>query len=167
MLLPIVTLFLEHYHLGHIAQPVIQMDLLHSQIRFALALLRRDKSLGPVLTIIDSSLTYLAMETQHDVFWSFVLNRDLAGEEEEKEYQANFLVAAVTFQCPVDGCAGQAKTKWNLRRHFQLRHTSHFVSFPEEGVYDKCGLCHMREPFGPRPQADTTMQGWVQEEDAT
>ena len=64
------------------------------------------------------------LETQHDIFRSFVLNRDLEvnAEEEVKVYPANFSIATNAWQYPVIGCAGKASTKWNLRWHFADRH---------------------------------------------
>ena len=37
-----------------------------------------------------------------------------------------------------------AKAKWNLRRHFVLRHPQDLVEIPGEGVYPQCRLCGMQ-----------------------
>ena len=84
------------------------------------------------------------LESQHDVFRSFVLNRDLEIDRDPNVYRANFSVATNAYQCPVPGCSGQSTTKWNLRRHFANRHPYDFVSLPGEGVYRQCERCGMQ-----------------------
>ena len=72
------------------------------------------------------------IETQHDVFRSMVLSRDL-------------LVWDYPFPGP--GCPGTATTKWGLRRHFNDWHPMDLVDIPGEGVYPKCNLYGIQTNF--------------------
>ena len=68
-----------------------------------------------------SSLTS-HLETQHDVYRSFVLDRDLTKTEEKERttdgemrvYTGNFSHVSNRFECPVLWCTGAPTKKWNL-----------------------------------------------------
>jgi hypothetical protein len=84
------------------------------------------------------------LETQHDTYRSFVLNRDLAGEREAVVYRAD-ANATGTYVCPVPACVGVACTEAVLRSHFLRRHPQDLVCCPTEGSLplpqcDRCGL---------------------------
>jgi hypothetical protein len=57
------------------------------------------------------------LETQHDTYWSFVLNRVLTIENEPWVYRA-IADATGTYFCPVPACVGVACFKAVLRSHF-------------------------------------------------
>jgi hypothetical protein len=57
------------------------------------------------------------LETQHDRYWLFVLNRELTVEREPWVYQA-IADATGTYFCPVPACVGVACSKAVLRSHF-------------------------------------------------
>ena len=57
------------------------------------------------------------LETQHDMYWSFVLNQDLAVERVAVVYQAT-VDATGTYFCPAPACVGVAGSKAALRLHF-------------------------------------------------
>ena len=97
------------------------------------------------------------LETQHDVFRSMVLNRDLLVDREPVTYHANPRgVYRGSWDCPFPGCLGTATTKWGLRRHFNDRHPMDLVDIPGEGVYPKCTLCGMQTNFASAPNHERT-----------
>jgi hypothetical protein len=57
------------------------------------------------------------LETQHNMYWLFVLNQELTVEHEPRVYQAN-ADATGTYFCPVPACVGVACSKAVLRSHF-------------------------------------------------
>ena len=57
------------------------------------------------------------LETQHNMYWSFVLNQDLAIEHVAVVYQAS-ANATGSYFCPVPACVGVAGSKAALRLHF-------------------------------------------------
>ncbi len=84
------------------------------------------------------------LETQHDIYWSFVLNQELTVEREPRVYQAN-ADATGTYFCPVPACVGVACSKAVLRSHFLQRHPQDLVCCPTEGSLpllqcNRCGL---------------------------
>jgi len=94
---------------------------------------------------------YRHLETQHDIFRSRVIDRDLLLEHEEETFTVWQSPEDGQFHCPVPACIGLAQTPWNLRRHFADRHPWHLVGTPQEGVYPRCEECGMQtnpERFG-------------------
>ncbi len=84
------------------------------------------------------------LETQHDTYRSFVLNRELTVEREPWVYQA-IADATGTHSCPVPACVGSACSEAVLRSHFLCRHPQDLVCCPTEGSLplpqcDRCGL---------------------------
>ena len=75
------------------------------------------------------------LESQHDIFRSFVLNRDLRGDDVPATRGAQFLIAGHKWDCPVPGCPARPTTKYGLRRHYMFRHPGESVDIPGEGVY--------------------------------
>jgi hypothetical protein len=55
------------------------------------------------------------LETQHNIFWSFVINQDLAPERAAFVYRATELPATGIYLCPVPQCGGHSGTRFNLR----------------------------------------------------
>jgi hypothetical protein len=60
------------------------------------------------------------LETQYNIFRSFVLNQDLAPEQAAVVYHATELPATGIYLCPVPQCGGHSGTRFNLRRHFLM-----------------------------------------------
>ncbi len=58
------------------------------------------------------------LETQHDIFWSFVLNRDIAIARPAEVYRAIKAPDTGIYCCPVPLCPGKSSTRFNQRRHF-------------------------------------------------
>jgi hypothetical protein len=73
------------------------------------------------------------LETQHDIFWSFVLNRDSAIARPAEVYCAIEAPDTGIYCCPVPLCPGKSSTRFNLRRHFFMRHLQDLVCIPAEG----------------------------------
>jgi hypothetical protein len=57
------------------------------------------------------------METQHDTYQSFVVNRELTVERETAVYQATTDATGTIF-CPVPACVGVVGSEAALRSHF-------------------------------------------------
>jgi hypothetical protein len=85
------------------------------------------------------------LESQHDVFRSFVLNRELEVEP-SATFRADVDTATGSYDCPVPNCPGGASTPFTLRRHFIFRHPQHLVVIPREGSYPypRCPRCCMQ-----------------------
>ena len=84
------------------------------------------------------------LETQHDVFGYFVLNRDLIVDREPQVFNETYSHARKPFLCPVLGCTGGLSTKWNLRQHFLDWHPDNLVNILCKRVYCQFGWCHMQ-----------------------
>jgi hypothetical protein len=67
------------------------------------------------------------LETQHNVFHSMVLQRDIVVDRPAVVYRAIESLSARTYFCPVPHCIGEASTKWALRWHFLYRHPQDLV----------------------------------------
>ena len=85
------------------------------------------------------------LETQHNIFWSFVLNRDIVVARLPGVYRATESPTTGLYFCLVAQCGGQSGTRFNLRRHFLMRHPQDLVCIPIEGSqplpkYKCCGL---------------------------
>jgi hypothetical protein len=74
------------------------------------------------------------LETQHDIYCSFVLGRDIATERPAVVYPAITLIETGCYFCPVANCVGDASTRWNLRRHFMDHHPQDLVFCQSEGT---------------------------------
>jgi hypothetical protein len=55
------------------------------------------------------------LETQHDTYKSFVLNRDLVPEQAAVVYRAMESPATGIYSCLVPQCGGHSSTRFNLR----------------------------------------------------
>jgi hypothetical protein len=88
------------------------------------------------------------LETQHDIYRSFVLNRDLVPERAAVFYRATESPATGIFSCPVPQCGGRSGTRFNLRRHFLMQHPQDLVCIPIEGSLPlpKCTRCGLQTP---------------------
>jgi hypothetical protein len=62
------------------------------------------------------------LETQHDIFLLFVLNRDIVIARPAEVYHAIEAPDTGIYCCPVPLCLGQSSTRFNLRRHFLMQH---------------------------------------------
>ncbi len=85
------------------------------------------------------------LETQHNTYWSFVLNRELTIEREPRVYRAN-ADATGTYFCPVPACVGIACSEAVLRSHFLRRHPQDLVCCPTEGSLPlpQCNRCRLQ-----------------------
>jgi hypothetical protein len=90
------------------------------------------------------------METQHDIFRSFVLNRDIIVAQPPVVYHATKLPATGLYFCPVAQCGGRLGTRFNLRRHFLMQHPQDLICIPDEGSHPlpKCEHCGLQTPVG-------------------
>jgi hypothetical protein len=86
------------------------------------------------------------LETQHDIFWSFVLNRDIAIARPAEVYHAIEAPNTGTYCCPVPLCLGISSTRFNLCQHFLMRHFQDLVCIPAKGSQPlpKCKQCGLQ-----------------------
>ncbi len=66
-------------------------------------------------------------ESQHNIFFSTVLQRDIVVDCPPVVYHAITSLGSGTHFCPVLHCVGKASTKWALRRNFLYRHPQDLV----------------------------------------
>jgi hypothetical protein len=90
------------------------------------------------------------LESQHDIFCSMVLQRDIMVNRPPVIYRAIESLGTGTYICPVPHCVGKASTKWALRWHFLYRHPQDLVVLPSEGTvsYPKCERCGLQTEVG-------------------
>jgi hypothetical protein len=106
------------------------------------------------------------LETQHDIFWSFVLNRDIVVAQPPEVYCATELPATGLYFCLVAQCGGRLGTRFNLRCHFLMRHPQDLVCFPIEGSQPlpKCKRCGLQTPVvdlnGGHHRTELCQWGW-------
>jgi hypothetical protein len=88
------------------------------------------------------------LETQHDVYRSFVLNRDLVPEQAAVVYHATESPATGIYLCPVPQCGSHSGTRFNLRQHFLMQQPQDLVCIPIEGFLPlpKCACCGLQTP---------------------
>jgi hypothetical protein len=88
------------------------------------------------------------LETQHNIFRSFVLNRNLAPEQAAVVYRATELPATGIYLCPVPQCGGHSGTRFNLRQYFLMQHPQDLVCIPIKGSLPlpKCARCGLQMP---------------------
>jgi hypothetical protein len=88
------------------------------------------------------------LETQHNIYRSFVLNRDLVPERAAVVYRATESPATGIHSCPVPQCGGHSGTRFNLRRHFLMRHPQDLVCIPIKGSLPlpQCTRCGLQTP---------------------
>jgi hypothetical protein len=106
------------------------------------------------------------LETQHDIFWSFILNQDIIVAQPPVVYRATESPAIGLYFCPVAQCGGQSGTRFNLRRHFLMRHPQDLVCIPIEGSHPllKCERCGLQTPVkdlnGGHHRTELCQRGW-------
>jgi hypothetical protein len=88
------------------------------------------------------------LETQHNIYRLFVLNWDLVPEQATVVYRATELPATGIYLCPVPQCGGHSGTRFNLCRHFIMRHPQDLVCILIEGSLPlpKCARCGLQTP---------------------
>ena len=88
------------------------------------------------------------LETQHNIYRSFVLNRDLVPERTAVIYRATESPATGIYSCPVPQCGGRSGTRFNLRRHFLMQHPQDLVCIPIKGSLPlpQCTHCGLQMP---------------------
>ena len=92
-----------------------------------------------------ASLLWLHLETQHGIYRSFVLSRDLVDEDRPPvSYSATNSIATVKSACLVTGCVGTTGTKYGIRRHFRFLHPQDLLDMQGEGRHPKCVRCGMQ-----------------------
>ena len=72
----------------------------------------------------------------------------IAGYHDSQHYRQSFPKYLDSVACPVEGCAGSAKTPFALRKHFAYRHPHATLVIPEEGSapHPQCERCGMHVP---------------------
>jgi hypothetical protein len=90
------------------------------------------------------------LESQHIVFCSRVLQRDIVVDRPPMVYHTIKLLSAGTYFCLVPHCICKASTKWALRWHFLFRHPKDLVVLPSEGTvpFPRCKRCEMQTKAG-------------------
>jgi hypothetical protein len=73
------------------------------------------------------------LETQHNIFRLFVLNRDIVVAQPPEDYHATKSPATGLYFCPVAQCGGHLGTRFSLRHHFFMRHPQDTICIPIEG----------------------------------
>ncbi len=88
------------------------------------------------------------LETQHGIYWLFVLNQDLVPEQAAVFYRATELPATGIYSCPVPQCGGQLGTRFNLRWHFLMGHPQDLLCILIEGSQPlpQCAWCGLQMP---------------------
>ena len=88
------------------------------------------------------------LETQHDIFRSFVLNRDIVVARPPEVYRAMESPTTGLYFCLLVQRGGQSGTRFNLRRPFLMRHPQDHVCIPIEGSQPlpKCKCCGLQMP---------------------
>jgi hypothetical protein len=94
------------------------------------------------------------METQHNTYWSFVLNGELTNEREAVVYRATTDATGTIF-CPVPACAGNVGSKAALQSHFLQRHPQDVAQQKGPFRYRNATDVDCRSCMQPR-MADTT-----------
>jgi hypothetical protein len=88
------------------------------------------------------------LEMQHNIYRSFVLNRDLVLERAAVANRATEKPVTGIYSCPVPQCGGQSGTRFNLCRHFLMQHPQDLVCIPIEGSLPlpRCDHCGLQTP---------------------
>jgi hypothetical protein len=88
------------------------------------------------------------LETQHDIFQSFVLNQDIIIAHPAEVYRAIEAPDTGIYCCPVPLCPGQSSTRINLRQHFLMQHPQDLICIPAEGSQPlpQCNQCGLQTP---------------------
>jgi hypothetical protein len=106
------------------------------------------------------------LETQHNIFWLFVLNRDIVIARPPEVYRATKSPTTGLYFCPVAQCGGQLGTRFSLRHHFLMQHPQDTVCIPIEGSQPlpKCERCGMQTPVedlnGGHHRTELCQRGW-------
>jgi hypothetical protein len=74
------------------------------------------------------------LESQHNCFWSMVLQREIMVDCPPVIYHAIESITMGKYICPVPRCGSEASTKWNFRHHFLDRHPQDLVYLPSKGT---------------------------------
>jgi hypothetical protein len=90
------------------------------------------------------------LETQHDIYCSFVLSRDIVTERPAVIYPAIALNETICYFYPVANCVGGASTRWNLHQHFMNCHPQDLVVCMSEVTtpLPRCTRCGMQTAAG-------------------
>ena len=106
------------------------------------------------------------LESQHDVFRSMVLQRDIMVDPPAVIYRAIKSLGVGTYFCPVPHCVGKARTKWALRWHFLHHHLQDLVVLLSEGTvpFPRCERCGMQTKagalYGKHQRTRLCQEGW-------
>ena len=85
------------------------------------------------------------LETQHGIYWSFVLSQHLITENYlPVTYLAILSMTTAKFVFPIPGCARTVGTKYGLHRHFRFLHPHKLFNVPGKGCYPPCDYCEMQ-----------------------
>ncbi len=85
------------------------------------------------------------LESQHDIFCSFVLQQDIVIDRLAVIYCEIESIATDTYPCLVPNCINKAITRWARKRHFVDCHPQDLVVIPSKGSvplpkYERCGM---------------------------
>ncbi len=106
------------------------------------------------------------LETQHDIFQSFVLNRDIVVARPPEVYRATESPATGLYFRPVAQCGRQLSTRFNLCCHFLMQHPQDLVCIPIKGSQPlpKCKCCGLQMPVadlnGGHHRTELCQRGW-------
>ncbi len=88
------------------------------------------------------------METQHDIFWSFILNWDIVVARPPVVYCAIELPTTGLYFCLVAQCGRRLGTRLNIHCDYLMQHSQDLVCIPAEGSHPlpKCKCCGLQTP---------------------
>ncbi len=86
------------------------------------------------------------LETQHDIFRSFLLNWDIVVAHPPEVYHSTKSAATGMYFCLVPQCGGQLGTRFNLRSRFLIQHPQDLFFIPIEGSQPllQCKQCELQ-----------------------
>jgi hypothetical protein len=106
------------------------------------------------------------LETQHNIYRSFVPNWDIIPDQDAVVYRATESPATGIYSCPVPQCGGTSGTRFNLRCHFLIQHPQDLVCILIEGSQPlpRCEQCGLQTPVEDLSQGHHQMalcqRGW-------
>ncbi len=89
------------------------------------------------------------LETQHNIYWLFVLNQDLVPECTAVIYHAMESLVTVIYFFPVPQCGSCSSTRFILHQHFLMWHSQDLVCIPIKGslTLPWCKWCLLQIPL--------------------
>jgi hypothetical protein len=106
------------------------------------------------------------LETQHDIFQSMVLQREIMVDRPPVIYRAIKSTAVDKYICPVPRCGGKASMKWNFRQHFLDQHPRNLIYLLIKKTvpiprWERCGMQTERGAlYGRHQRTQLCQNGW-------